>query len=159
MLGNDASAIDMSDVVFQITVPSDNDGFITLQCPFCNDRFKLTVVDLEREDIIEIFCPYCGLRHQHSCFLRDEVIEQAHIIAGNYAKSLINQWAKDLDRSFKSNKNLKFQAGKPLKIEDDKTLFEQEELETTTLKCCRITVKSRPLNKVIGVYCPCCGVR
>jgi hypothetical protein len=25
----------MADVAFQITVPSDNDGFITLQCPFC----------------------------------------------------------------------------------------------------------------------------
>lgn len=149
----------MSDVVFKITVPSDNDEFITLQCPFCSDRFKLTVADFEREDIIEIFCPYCGLRHQHSYFLTDEIIEQAHIIAGNYAKSLINQWAKDLERSFKSNKHLKFKAANTLKMEDDKTLFEKEELETITLECCQITVKSRPLNKVIGVYCPCCGVR
>jgi len=149
----------MSEVVFKITVPSDDDGFITLQCPFCNDRFKLTVTDLEREDIIEIFCPYCGLRHQHSYFLRDEVIEQAYIIAENHAKSLINQWAKDLERSFQGNKHIKFKAGKPLRMEDDKTLFEQEELEITNLQCCRITVKSRPLNKVIGVYCPCCGIR
>ncbi|WP_445172487.1 hypothetical protein [Microcoleus sp.] len=149
----------MADVSFQITVPSDNDGFITLQCPFCDDRFKLTVEDFQREDIIEIFCPYCGLRHQHSQFLRDEVIEQAQIIASNYAKSLLNQWVKDLERSTKRNKFVNFKAGKLPKLETEKILFEQEELETTTLVCCLVTVKTRPLNKVIGVYCPCCGVR
>jgi uncharacterized Zn-finger protein len=149
----------MVDVSFQITVPSDNDGFITLQCPFCDDRFKLTVEDFQREDILEIFCPYCGLRHQHSHFLRDEVIEQAKIIASNYAKSLLNQWVKDLEKSTKRNKLVKFKAGKLPKLEAEKILFEQEELEITTLVCCQVTVKTRPLNKVIGVYCPCCGVR
>ncbi|WP_377482166.1 MAG: hypothetical protein P2A85_29155 (plasmid) [Microcoleus anatoxicus] len=149
----------MADVSFQITVPSDNDGFITLQCPFCDDRFKLTVEDFQREDIIEIFCPYCGLRHQHSQFLRDEVIEQAQIIASNYAKSLLNQWVKDLEKSTKRNKFVNFKAGKLPKLETEKILFEQEELETTTLVCCLVTVKTRPLNKVIGVYCPCCGVK
>lgn len=149
----------MADVSFQITIPSDNDGFITLQCPFCDDRFKLTVEEFQREDIIEIFCPYCGLRHQHSEFLRDEVIEQAQIIAGNYAKSLLNQWMKDLERSTARNKFVKIKAGKLPKIEAEKILFEQEELEITTLVCCQVTVKTRPLNKVIGVYCPCCGVK
>ncbi|MEG4911629.1 hypothetical protein [Microcoleus sp. B7-D4] len=149
----------MADVAFQIKVPSDNDGFITLQCPFCDDRFKLTVEDFQREDIIEIFCPYCGLRDQHNQFLRDEVIEQAQIIASNYAKSLLNQWVKDLEKSTKRNKFVNFKAGKLPKLEAEKILFEQEELEITTLVCCQVTVKTRPLNKVIGVYCPCCGVR
>jgi len=149
----------MSEISFKIVVPSDNDGFITLQCPFCEDRFKLTVTDFEREDIIEIFCPYCGLRHEGGKFLTDEVIEQAHIIAANYLKSQVNQWAKNLERSFRSNKHIKFKAGKPLQMSADKTLFEKEELETYTLQCCQITVKTRPLHQVIGVYCPCCGVR
>lgn len=149
----------MSEVTFKITVPSDNDGFVTLQCPFCEDRFKLTVTDFERGDIIEIFCPYCGLRHEHSHFLTDEVIEQAQVIAANYLKSQVNQWVKDLERSTKSNKYVKFKAGKPLKMDAEKILFEKEELETYTLNCCEITVKTRPIHQVIGVYCPCCGVR
>ncbi|MHC5825890.1 MAG: hypothetical protein ACYT04_61070, partial [Nostoc sp.] len=100
----------MSEVTFKINIPSDNDGFITLQCPFCEDRFKLTVTDFQREDIIEIFCPYCGLRHQHNAFLTDEVIEQAHIIAGNYLKSQVNQLVKNLEQSFRSNKYIKLTA-------------------------------------------------
>lgn len=149
----------MSNIVFKINIPSDNDGFVTLQCPFCNDRFKLTITDFERENIIEIFCPYCGLRHEHGHFLRDEVIEQAHIIAENYAKSLINEWAKDLERSFRDKKHIKFKAGRPLTMKNEQILFEQEELEINFLQCCEITVKSRPLNQIIGIYCPCCGVR
>ncbi|MEM7716241.1 MAG: TFIIB-type zinc ribbon-containing protein [Cyanobacteria bacterium P01_A01_bin.68] len=149
----------MSEEVFKISIPSDNDGFITFQCPFCRDRFKLTVTDFEREDIIEIFCPYCGLRHENSNFLTDEVIEQANIIAENYAKSIINKWTKDLERSFRNNKHIKFKANKPLKMDAEKILFEKEELETYNLKCCQVTVKTRPIHQVIGVYCPCCGVR
>jgi hypothetical protein len=66
---------------------------------------------------------------------------------------------KDLEKSTKRNKLVKFKAGKLPKLEAEKILFEQEELEITTLVCCQVTVKTRPLNKVIGVYCPCCGVR
>lgn len=149
----------MSDVVFQISVPSDNDGFITLQCPFCSDRFKLTVEDFEREDLIDIFCPYCGLRHEPSCFLTDEVIEQAQVVATNHAKSLINQFSKDLEKKFKGKQHISFKAGKSLEMENDKILFEREELEVTNLDCCQFTVKTRPLSKETGIYCPCCGVR
>jgi hypothetical protein len=149
----------MSDVVMKITVPSDNDGFITLQCPFCSDRFKLTVEDCEREDLIDIFCPYCGLRDEPSRFLTDEIIEQAQVVARNYAKSIINQFSKDLEKSFKGKKHISFKAGKPLKMENDNILFEREELEVTNLECCQFTVKTRALTKETGIYCPCCGVR
>jgi hypothetical protein len=149
----------MSDVVFSITIPSDDDGFITLQCPFCSDRFKLTVEDFEREDIIDLFCPYCGLQHEPSRFLTDEVLEQAQIVAMNYVKSIINDFSKDLERRFKGKKYISFKAGKPLETEKERILFEREELETTKLECCQLTVKTRPLSQAIGIYCPCCGIR
>jgi uncharacterized Zn-finger protein len=147
----------MSEVVFSISIPSDDDGFITLQCPFCNDRFKLSVEDVEREDIIEIFCPYCGLQNKPSSFLTDEVVEQAQRIAKNYAKSLLNQFSKDLEKKFKSSKHISVKAGKPLEMENDKVLFEREELELTQLECCQSTVKVSALAKQVGVYCPFCG--
>lgn len=94
----------MSDVVLSINIPTDNDGFITLQCSFCSDRFKLTASDFEREDIIDIFCPYCGFPNEPSTFLTDEVIEQAKVIASNYAKSMINKSLKDLEKKSQGNK-------------------------------------------------------
>ena len=149
----------MSEVTFKIDIPADNDGFVTLQCPFCSDLFKLTVQDFEREDIIDIFCPYCGLKNEPSSFLTDEVIEQANIVSVNYAKSQINKFIKDLEKSSKGKKHISFKAGKPLKMEDDKVLFEKEELELTTLNCCQLDIKTSSIVKELGVYCPCCGVR
>ncbi|MBD1939647.1 TFIIB-type zinc ribbon-containing protein [Microcoleus sp. FACHB-68] len=149
----------MNNVFFKITVPSDNDGFITIQCPFCNDRFKLTVEDFKREDIIEIFCPYCGLRDEPSHFYTDEIVEQAQVVARNYTKSLLSQSSKDLEKTFKGKKHISFKAGKPIKMESEKILFEHEELEVTNLDCCQFIVKTRALSKEIGIYCPCCGVR
>jgi hypothetical protein len=76
-----------------------------------------------------------------------------------YKNGLINEWAKDLERSFRDKKHIKFKAGRPLTMKNEQILFEQEELEINFLQCCEITVKSRPLNQIIGIYCPCCGVR
>ncbi|VEP16116.1 conserved hypothetical protein [Hyella patelloides LEGE 07179] len=149
----------MSEVTFKIDVPTDDDGFLTLQCPFCSERFKLTVQDFEREDIIDLFCPYCGLKDEPSSFITDEIIEQAHILALNYAKSQINKSIKGLEQSSRGNKNISFKAGKPLEMEGDKVLFEKEQLELITLKCCELETKAKSIVKEIGVYCPCCGVK
>lgn len=149
----------MSEATFKIDVPTDDDGFLTLQCPFCSDQFKLTAQDFEREDIIDLFCPYCGLKDELSSFITDEVIEQAQILALNYVKSQMNKSIKGLENSSKGNKYISFKAGQPFKMEEDKVLFEKEELEKITLNCCNFETKAKLIIKEIGVYCPCCGVK
>ena len=46
---------------FEISVKSDEDGFISLQCRLCGEFFKLLANDLNDEANINIWCPYCGL--------------------------------------------------------------------------------------------------
>lgn len=147
------------DTTFSIEIPSDSDGFITLQCPYCNDRFKLTVSFIQQETTIELFCPYCGLRHDISYFLRDEVKQQAQIIAKNLAIDLLNQSFKQLERTSRNSKGFSFKVEKPLKKEEEMLLYEQKELEQFSLKCCDVDVKVNSLCYEIGVYCPCCGVK
>ncbi len=45
----------------RFSIHSDEDGFVSLQCPFCKEKFKLTTQDIENEHILSIFCPHCGL--------------------------------------------------------------------------------------------------
>ena len=149
----------MSETTFKINIPTDDDGFLTLQCLFCKDQFKLTAHDFEREDIIDLFCPYCGLKDESSSFITDDVIEQARILAINYTQSQINKSLKDLEKSSRGNKHISFKVDQPLKMEEDKVLFEREELELITLKCCELEIKAQTISKEIGVYCPCCGVK
>lgn len=148
----------MSEVIFKIDVPSDDDGFITLQCPFCMGDFKLTTEDFQSDDVINIFCPYCGLQNEGNEYLTDEILEQAQIIAQNYVNSTINDFMSGLEKSFRGNKHISFKAGKKLKMEDNKVLFEKEEMDMITPSCCKRPVKTKLLESG-AVYCPFCGVK
>ena len=151
--------MNMNEVSFSISIPTDSEGFITLQCPFCNDKFKLKASDFEREDIFELFCPYCGLKDEASSYIKDEVKEQAQVLAVNYAKSHIHKLFQNFEKTSRGNKSVSFKAGKIPKMEDEKVLFESEGFERIDLKCCDISVKTNFLNQEFGVYCPCCGVK
>lgn len=149
----------MSEIVFKVDIPSDDEGFVTLQCSFCNSRFKLTTEDFQSDDIIYIFCPYCGLQNEENDLLTDEVLEQTQIIAQNHVNSIINQFMGGLEKSFRGSKHIVFKRGKKLGMEDDKVLFEQEEMEILKPNCCKRLVKTNSLEASLGIYCPFCGVK
>jgi uncharacterized Zn-finger protein len=147
----------MSDIMtFSISIPSDDDGFVSRECPHCSNRFKMMTTDIESEELLDLFCPYCGLPSSVNETHPSEVLEQAHIIAENYAASMIQD---ALEHSFKGSKHLKFKRGKPLPMQDDKILFEKEEMAAIDLNCCTKVVKVNDLSAATGIYCPFCGVK
>jgi uncharacterized Zn-finger protein len=149
----------MSDIVeFSISIPSDDDGFISRQCPHCGYQFKITIMDIENEEILELFCPYCGLPSDVSETHPDELIEQAYITATNYAYSIIDNVFKDLENKA-NNKFFEFKRVEPISQEDDKVLFEKEEMEMFDLKCCTKKIKANDSIGIAGIYCPFCGVK
>lgn len=50
----------MADEVIKFSIPLDDDGFVSLQCPYCNETFKITGEVANEEDIIQLCCPYWG---------------------------------------------------------------------------------------------------
>ncbi|HEM5253589.1 TPA: TFIIB-type zinc ribbon-containing protein, partial [Streptococcus suis] len=50
-----------SDKIFEIPIPSDNDGFIVLKCPICSEKFMIQVQDVNDDSLIDVWCPKCGL--------------------------------------------------------------------------------------------------
>lgn len=141
-----------------ISFPCDSDGFNTLQCHYCDTRFKLATDDLQNNDFLYIFCPYCGLQDEISNFLPDEVIEQADILAGNMMKTQINQLMQDLEKRTRSNKHIKFKAGKKIKMKEDVVFSDKENWNSIGKRCCEHQIKvSQPLL-IDSVYCPFCGV-
>lgn len=148
----------MSSKVISINIPTDSDGFISLQCPFCKDKFKLTSQDFQSDELTYIFCPYCGLQDKLNNFITDEVREQIKIIAMNEAKSMINNSFKRLQRKTKSNTFLSLKLNKSLKMEQENILFEIDSLEIAQLNCCKLTIKVDSLAKLSGIYCPLCGL-
>ena len=141
----------------QIEIPSDNDGFVLLQCPLCGDYFKLRPSDYKDESVLEIHCPNCGLSSDN--YFTDEVIDLAMTMAKNAAEALIykemKKWEKSLKNSFVSFKVQK----KPQKEYEHPINSTIEALEIKHYKCCNREAKIKPLLKICGHYCPFCGVK
>lgn len=147
----------MSDIHMEISIPTDNDGFVLLQCPFCGEFFKLRPNEMETEDVIEIWCPCCGLKSENH--LTDDVIELALKMGKNVAMDMIFDELKKWERNFKGS-GISFKADKkPSRESENPIVAGIEALEVEKYRCCKKEAKIKPLIKMCGSYCPYCGVR
>lgn len=149
----------MSETV-KVSIPTDDEGFITFQCPFCSEHFKLDADEVQDDSVIDVFCPLCGLKDEASAFITDEVREHMEQIAMNMMNGMINNFTKDLEKQFRGNKTINFKAGKPLPQDNPKLLFDKENnMNIIELECCKRKVKIKNNNIHSKVYCPYCGVK
>ncbi|WP_349392111.1 TFIIB-type zinc ribbon-containing protein [Clostridium perfringens] len=146
----------MSDkITSSLEIPTDSDGFVSLQCPFCNERFKLTANFINEIDIDELYCPYCGLQHSFENFLTDEVIELAKAKMKNMAMDFISKNVKSLKDSC-SNAFFEITIDTDFDTVNEPEVIENDDMYKKPLSCCNFDVK---LNENIdSCYCPKCGV-
>lgn len=146
-----------NDISFEISIPSDDDGFILLQCGHCGEFFKITVAESNNDDNLFIYCPSCGLVSDN--YLTEDVIELAQKMVSNYAMNMIYDAFKDLERSTK-NSFVSFKAGKRPRHEEERPIRTGiEAMEIAEFECCKKQAKIKPLLKITGCYCPFCGVK
>lgn len=141
----------------KIEIPADNDGYVLLQCSFCGELFKITASDCEDDSVLELRCPACALVSDN--YLTDDVVELAMTMVSNYAMDLIHNEMKKWERQFKGGA-VTFKAGKKPKEEYETpiratidAMVEQE------YRCCKKSIKIKPLLNITGSYCPFCGVK
>lgn len=143
----------MSDTTFQMSIPLDEDGFIEMECDYCQNRFMLHKDVYESEENLSFFCPICGLPSSTSDYLCSEVIEKAQQIAVNYMYDMIN---RQLGKSFKS-KYVSVKTNK-LKKEPEKELYVPiNNYSLIHNQCCNVDIKVTEFDNEVGTYCPICG--
>ena len=141
-----------------VSIPTDDEGYILLQCEHCGTFFKVTPFDIEDGGVLHIFCPSCGLTSEN--YVTEDVIELAMRMIKNKVNDMIYDAFKDLERHNKRNSIIKFKAGKRPKHEtEDPIRSGIEALEIANFSCCRRSAKIKPLLKMTGAYCPFCGVK
>lgn len=144
----------MDEFLIEISIPTDNDGYVLLQCPKCGERFKLTPSDIQSDDVKDIYCPLCGLTSDN--YLTDDVIELAQVKAMNQFMGNLHREMKKLERRTKDS-FVQFKAGKFQEEEEVEVYSTIEAMDIVKLDCCEKTVKMRTLLKYSGYYCPFCG--
>lgn len=141
-----------------ISIPTDDEGYILLQCEHCGTFFKATPSDIEDDGVLHLFCPSCGLSSEN--YVTEDVMELAMKMAQNKVNDMIYDMFKDLERHNRRNSMIKFKAGKRPKHEAEEPIRSSiEALEIISFPCCRRTAKIKPLLKMTGAYCPFCGVK
>jgi Zn ribbon nucleic-acid-binding protein len=85
---------------FAVSMPSDADGHIGRECPACEQHFRMSADDYDRlPDDLELWCVYCGHKHDHSDFMTQQQVDRMMRAVGDYAMQVIGD---ALDSSFKS---------------------------------------------------------
>lgn len=152
----------MSEVKMSFTIQGDSEGYITLECPFCNSEFKAQAGELQNNDVpvIDLFCPYCGLTSNRNDFYTTETVEKIQALATNYAIEHLNKaFGKMARRINSSNRGVIKMDFKPLKLVNVKELKDRDTTEEIfTCNSCENHVKVLYCAGAAKVYCPYCGV-
>lgn len=145
------------EIKMTIPIPTDDDGYVLLQCNRCGDLFKATPSDIEDDGVLKLFCPSCGLVSE--TYVTDDVRELAVAMTKNAAMDMLYDEFKKMERQFNKGP-VTFKAGKRPKHEPESPIRSGiEALEKTTFLCCNRTAKIKPLLRMTGCYCPFCGVK
>jgi hypothetical protein len=118
----------------------------------------LAVGEVQNETVIDLYCPVCGLSHERAKFISHDALAAAERVAVNLARQAINDMMKEFERSLRGSKHIKFKRGRPLQAEPEKVLIEDSNFELVRTRCCHKHAKVRLLDKILGVYCPYCGL-
>ena len=144
----------MDDFTLEISIPTDDDGFVLLRCQKCGEYFKLPPSDIESDEVIDIHCPLCGLISD--TYITEDVIELAQAKAINEFFDTFYKEMKSLERKSK-NSLIQIKANKP-KLEDEIPIRSTiDSMEIVDFECCKRQGKIRHLLNYCGCYCPYCG--
>lgn len=143
---------------FSIEIPADDEGYFRLQCPHCDDEFKLRADEFEAEEPSELTCALCGMQGNASVFIaREDVQEVLRAEAVNRFREHLDDMFKDLERETRSSDFIQFERKGQMKKEDVPELREFSDLAVVDLPCCDRHAKVDPSAASSVVYCSYCS--
>ena len=141
----------------KISIPTDEDGFIEMECDYCNNRFMLHESVYSDEANLHFFCPICGLPNGIGTFYCQEVLEAARRIATNMMYDQIQKQLGPTIRKINRTGFLKMSLNIPKQIPEKELYAPAMEYILSHQDCCGIDVKTLEFDFQIGLYCPICG--
>ena len=134
----------------EISFPADANGFLSQECPSCEQRFKVIFGEGSEEPIS--YCPYCGHNGQN-CWFTQAQVDYMQSVAANVALGpeleKFKRQLKGMSKGFlKTSMKSNFPKPPPAPMETD------DRLDILHLPCCNETVK---LTRHERHFCIICG--
>lgn len=134
----------------ELRFPTDTDGYLSQECPSCDQRFKVRFG--EGSDAPISFCPYCGHKGDN-CWYTSPQVEHLRAVA---TSTMLGPQLKKFERKLKGSSGgllqLKMQSNLP--DPGEPPMETEDDLLLVRFPCCEETVK---LNKHDRHFCIICG--
>lgn len=147
----------MTQIIKNLPLPVDEDGFLRRECPYCKRQFKLHQDEFgSLQDESDHYCPYCGQIANSGQWGTEEQAEHINTNLDNIVADLLNEnLINPLQHSFSHSNNIEF-TGKEIEKKNQIIQPETNDMKTIILACCQKRVKIiDEWDK--GVKCYYCG--
>ena len=144
----------MSNIFLEVSIPLDEDGFIEMECDFCQNRFMLHKDVYESEENLNFFCPICGLPNRINTFFCPEILEAVQRKALNYMYSEIDRRLGKTIRDINRSGFVKMEMKIPHREAEKELYVPLENYETIHEVCCDIDVKVCLSNENVSKRAP-----
>ncbi len=133
----------------EISFPTDNDGFLSNECPSCELRFKSTPGEGSDEPIG--CCPYCGHRGENCWFTTEQVDHIENVTHSVIVAPELKKFERELksmgDGFFKIDVKSTPSPQLPPPLETD------DEFDILRFPCCNETIKAERRDKLFCIIC------
>jgi DNA-directed RNA polymerase subunit M/transcription elongation factor TFIIS len=155
--------------VVSISIPTDDDGYFGRECPACEAPFKMRHDEYETlPDELELICPYCGHREEHSAFMSSAQHERVMAAAEGLAEQWLHGQVNDmLGRTFGRRSSKPKRSGSFISIDWTYTpgtpppvreLPDAAETQTRRIVECSTCGNHHAVYSATS-FCPVCGPR
>lgn len=138
---------------FSFALPSDSEGYIEYECPFCKEKFRLdkNLFHGEKEND-ELFCPLCSMKSSVQNFYTTECVEYMSQMQIYLTEVYLDKELKNAEK--KSRGFIKYKSKN--RLQEPKVFGLHPEIETKRhCKKCIESFKTKMGSNI--VYCPYCG--
>lgn len=133
----------------EIQLPTDSDGYLSQECPSCDQRFKVRFGEGSEEPIS--FCPYCG-HHGHDCWYTQDQVQYIQTVATDVA---LSPELKKLEREMKKSSGgfLKIDMKTDLSEVGSPPMETDVTLDILRFPCCNETIKVTRHDRHFCIIC------
>ncbi|MGZ3695649.1 MAG: hypothetical protein ACXWQO_16175 [Bdellovibrionota bacterium] len=140
-----------------LNVPADSEGFLSLSCSRCDQKFRLRVEDYLADHVKHLYCPACGSRNKTNVFFPKDVQEAIKTLANNLASGNIRGLIKDFEIPSRAPKNITAHTSGMFAMVPEQFPPESKDLGKIRLECCKKEMKGHCPEAAGSMYCPFCG--
>jgi len=141
------------DAKVTVRLLTDDDGFVSQECPACERRFKARLG--EGSDRPIAFCPYCGHNGEGCWWTKEQAEYLAAAVGGKVLGPELEEMARDFNRSSPKDDFLSVSMEVKRSPVPDPPEEPTDDWPTSTFDCCGETIKHDGQGE--SLHCIICG--